>query len=197
IGYAVFETTRLPGHLRRAIASLDQVWVPAHWCRDRLVAQGIPAERIRVIPEGVDVEKYGRAPVEREPGAVFRFLSVGKWEKRKCQEELIRTFIDTFDESEPVELILHAHNPFLPGVSLERKIREASVGTRHRIRASAALSDAELVALYRGCDAFVLPSRGEAWGLPIVEAMAAGLPVITTAHAGPLDFIAPEHAFPL
>ena len=38
----------------------------------------------------------------------------------------------------------------------------------------------EMPALYAAADAFVLPSRGEGWGLPYMEAMAAGLPVIGT-----------------
>jgi glycosyltransferase involved in cell wall biosynthesis len=40
--------------------------------------------------------------------------------------------------------------------------------------------------LYGGADAFVLPTRGEGWGLPILEAMAAGVPAIATNWSGPV-----------
>jgi glycosyltransferase involved in cell wall biosynthesis len=49
-----------------------------------------------------------------------------------------------------------------------------------------------LASLYTASDVFVAPSRAEGWGLPITEAMACGLSVITTDHSAPLDFLGPE-----
>jgi hypothetical protein len=43
--------------------------------------------------------------------------------------------------------------------------------------------------LYRSCDAFVLPSKAEGWGLPIIEAASSGLPIITTMYSGQTDFL--------
>jgi glycosyltransferase involved in cell wall biosynthesis len=198
IGYAVFETTRLPERLLRAFDGLDQIWVPTTWCRAQLIHNRIDPARIRIVPEGVDTDSYSPAPERRAGDATpFRFLCVGKWETRKCQEELIRTFVRTFGPHENVELIIHGHNPFVPGFSLEDAITRARGRARHRIIASPPLSEAELVDLYRRCDALVLPTRGEAWGLPITEAMACALPVIATAHGGPLDFLHDDHAYPL
>eukprot|EP00455_Lapot_gusevi_P031325 TRINITY_DN3390_c0_g1_i3.p1 TRINITY_DN3390_c0_g1~~TRINITY_DN3390_c0_g1_i3.p1 ORF type:complete len:140 (-),score=4.89 TRINITY_DN3390_c0_g1_i3:26-445(-) len=47
----------------------------------------------------------------------------------------------------------------------------------------------EMGELYRHMDSFVLPTRGEGWGLPILEAMMAGLPAIATNWSGHLDFL--------
>src|SRR5690606_5097339 len=49
--------------------------------------------------------------------------------------------------------------------------------------------------LYAACDAFVLPTRGEGWGFPFLEAMACGKPVIGTAWSSLLDFLHPDHAY--
>ena len=51
------------------------------------------------------------------------------------------------------------------------------------------LSEDQLIGLYKSVDAFVLPSRGEGWGRPYMEAMAMGLPVIATNWSGPTAFV--------
>ncbi|KAJ1630875.1 hypothetical protein T492DRAFT_73895 [Pavlovales sp. CCMP2436] len=59
------------------------------------------------------------------------------------------------------------------------------------------LSRAQLAALYREVDGFVLPTRAEGWGLPAMEAMATALPVIVTNHSGPTAFIDESNSLPL
>eukprot|EP00966_Prymnesium_polylepis_P306638 7085868-Prymnesium_polylepis.1 len=51
--------------------------------------------------------------------------------------------------------------------------------------------------MYAAADAFVLPTRGEGWGLPIAEGMAMGLPVIATNWTGPTAFLTPGNSFAL
>jgi glycosyltransferase involved in cell wall biosynthesis len=58
-------------------------------------------------------------------------------------------------------------------------------------------SEKEVVELYRGCDAFVLLSYGEGWGLPVMQALSMGLPTIATAWSGLKDFVLEEHSFPV
>ena len=53
----------------------------------------------------------------------------------------------------------------------------------------------EMAALYRSASAFVLPSRGEGWGRPYMEAMACGLPTIGTRYLGSADFMTDENSF--
>ena len=59
------------------------------------------------------------------------------------------------------------------------------------------LSEDDVLRLYRSVDAFVLPTRGEGWGLPVIQAMAVGLPTIATNHSGIVDFLHPKVAFPI
>lgn len=59
------------------------------------------------------------------------------------------------------------------------------------------LSREELRLLYGSSDAFVLPTKGEGWGLPVVEAMAMALPVIVTDYSGPAAYLTAENSYPL
>src|SRR5262249_23869227 len=57
------------------------------------------------------------------------------------------------------------------------------------------LSPDDLAGLYAACDCLAHPYRGEGFGLPIVEAMASGLPVIVTGYGAALDFCNDKNAF--
>lgn len=59
------------------------------------------------------------------------------------------------------------------------------------------IAQIDLPRLYRSADAFVMPSRGEGWGRPIVEAMAMALPVIATNWSGPTEYLSEENSYPL
>ena len=59
------------------------------------------------------------------------------------------------------------------------------------------LSREQLRQLYYSSNAFVLPTRGEGWGLPCVEAMACGLPPIVTNFSGPTHYMSPERGWPV
>ena len=59
------------------------------------------------------------------------------------------------------------------------------------------LDEVQMPQLYASADAFALPTRGEGWGLPIMEAMAMGLPTIATNWSGPSEFLTQENSFPI
>ena len=60
-----------------------------------------------------------------------------------------------------------------------------------------AVSEEGLPAMYAGADALVLPSRGEGWGRPHVEAMAMGLALVATNWSGPTEFMTEENSYPV
>ena len=59
------------------------------------------------------------------------------------------------------------------------------------------ISREEMRMLYSISNAFVLPTRGEGWGLPAMEAMAMELPAIITNYSGPATFVTPENGYPI
>lgn len=192
--WIVWETTVLPEAQRRLCASVPWLWTPSRWGREILIANGVAAERVAVVPEGVDTDFFRPAP-RPKPAGPFRFLLVGKWEVRKCCRELIAAFAAEFRPGEDVELHLHAHNPYRRGFSLEAEIAAAGPPAGLRVVAGRAGSREDLRRLYQAADCFVLPTRAEGWGLPILEAMACGVPAIVTRYSAPREFVTEDNGY--
>lgn len=80
---------------------------------------------------------------------------------------------------------------------LRHSIRRVRFSDLPRFRLLSKLSQADLRAAYRSVDALVLPSRGEGWGRPHVEAMAMALPVLTTNWSGPTAYLDESNGYPI
>jgi glycosyltransferase involved in cell wall biosynthesis len=194
--YTAWETTRVPPRNIAWLQTVDEVWIPSPWGRLVLVDSGLDAARVRVVPEGVDPERFFPAATgARVEDARFRFLCVGKLEPRKGIADLVTAFGEEFRPDEPVELYLHCFNPYEPGRDLAAAVAALAPSVHAPIHVGPARSPAELLALYQSSDAFVLPTRGEGWGLPIVEAMACALPVIVTGHGAVVSYADDEVAY--
>jgi glycosyltransferase involved in cell wall biosynthesis len=132
----------------------------------------VPRSRIRVIPHGV------RTPEVASNSAREKIiLFVGTLQVRKNVARLVRAF-----EALPKEwqLIL-AGSPHGFGAETILQQIEASP-SRDRIRVTGYITRTELSHLYSRASIFAFPSLGEGFGMPVLEAMAHGLPVITSKH---------------
>jgi glycosyltransferase involved in cell wall biosynthesis len=191
IQWVVFESTRVPEHVMSVLRPADQVWVPSIWGRDILIADGIPASKIFVVPEGVDGQLFhSHLRIKWNRDRPFRFLSVGKYERRKSFDETLEAFSQTFGNTDGIELIIKSNyftNHEQKALALQKKITDLNLSNVTvlwgRMEAS------EIAELYRSCDAFVFPTKGEGWGLPLIEAAASGLPIITVPYSGHTEFI--------
>jgi len=212
IGFFVWETTHIHRDFCQLLDRFDYLWVPSLWQREIAIASGLAGDRIGVVPEGVDPEFFQPKFVQPKLVSVgrenqddwdletrpFRFVCVGKWERRKGIDLLIRAFGQAFSPHDRVELVLHSHNGYLPNFDLAAAIAQAvrRLGAEHhRILPSHPAGRSGLTRLLHSADAFVLPTRGEGWGLPILEAMACGLPCIVTDWSGLRAFAHPGNAY--
>jgi glycosyltransferase involved in cell wall biosynthesis len=144
----------------------------------------VPDERVRVIYHGVNSRFQ---PQSEARIAEFRhkhgldlpfFLFVGTWEPRKNLPRLIEAFgLFLKDVSQEYDLLLVG--PPDDGAIELRRILENPESSKH-VRLLGFLADAEMPCVYSAADAFVFPSLGEGFGMPIIEAMACGTPVITS-----------------
>jgi glycosyltransferase involved in cell wall biosynthesis len=190
--WAIFETDKPPKIMEFILRhNADVVWTPSAWGRDVLVANGLPAETIDIIPEGVQTRVFnpylrGRIDKSRQP---LRFLSIGKFDGRKSYRELLEAFKSVFMNSTQVELGIKADWFLMPSRTKEVARLVTSFGLSNVRLYAGDWSPEQLAALYCYSDAFVLPTKAEAWGLPLLEAAATGLPIITTYYSGQTEFL--------
>jgi glycosyltransferase involved in cell wall biosynthesis len=187
INWCVFESTRIPDPIFSTMR-LHNLWIPSEWGRKIAVEQGINANQITVVHEGVNANLYH--PYLIPPSDKFRFLLIGKYEQRKSIDESIEAFAMTYGNNPDVELVIKSDyfkNHVEKKQALEYKIACMNV---NNIRLVWGLqSETELANLYRSANVFLFPTKAEGWGLPLIEAAATGLPLVTTFHSGQTEFL--------
>lgn len=185
-----FESDRIPAKWLDDISVYDEVWLPSDWGRTVLLAHGYPLERTRVVPSGVNATVFGpQVAAQVRESARFTFLSVGKYENRKSIDETVEAYLAEFPAASYPEVHLHlkADFPMFP-----QRVLELSGRVAHdpRIKVvSGSFSDEQMAALYHSADAFVFASKAEGFGLPCLEALASGLPVIATNYSAQSVFL--------
>jgi len=148
--------------------------------------------QVPMTTSGCGVDHWERVvptPGYRIQGRGFRFLHVSSCFPRKGIDALLDAFGKAFTDADNVTLIVKTFaNPHNEVHALLARRRSLARNYPDVEVIEQDLSDSDLKALYQGCHALVAPSRAEGFGLPLAEAMLSGLPVITTAWSGQLDF---------
>ena len=191
IGFNVWESTLQPKGYFNKLLEFDELWVPSKWQRDCTIAQGYPKDKIKVVPEGVDVHTFYPDETATHPLTKdkFTFFVAGRWDYRKSIKEIIETFIKTFDKSVPVELIISVDNPFSNDGLKTTEERLKHYGLEDdRIKVLHFPPREEYIRLLKSCNVFVSCARSEGWNLPLIEAMACGVPSIYSDCSGQLEF---------
>ncbi len=149
----------------------DCVLAPSEYVRNTLTAIGVADERIVLLPYGADTTRFSPAPSRN--GRPFRLLFVGQLSQRKGLKYLLEAFVRL--RLPDAELVLVG--PVLGSGDGLRRYRDC-------FRHVPPIPQTELPAWYKQADVFVYPSLHEGSALAIYEALASGLPVITTPNSG-------------
>jgi glycosyltransferase involved in cell wall biosynthesis/SAM-dependent methyltransferase len=194
-----WEETTVPRETVDSInKNFDLVLVASSFVKKSLVDSGCD-KPIYTIPLGINnriLEDIAPrdifAPLK---GRKFRFLHVSSAFERKGVDVLLNAYYESFSGDDRVELYIktfpNPHNTVAQQIrALNKKFKKPPIV----VLDEKPITDSEMVALYKSSQVMVLPSRGEGFNLPALEALAIGLPLITTGYGAQVDFCTTETA---
>jgi glycosyltransferase involved in cell wall biosynthesis len=176
-GFTGHPTERMVARVEREYAIAPVIRVSSLWARDSLVAGKVPATRIRVLQQPVDLARFEPGPVEPSSEDALRVTFVGSLDLRKGFVYLLRA---ARMARVPVTVTLVGGT----GDPCSRQLLEKE---RRGVEATVAPGDPRPV-LARS-DLFVLPTLEDGSPFAVAEAMASGVPVVTTTSTGAAEWI--------
>jgi glycosyltransferase involved in cell wall biosynthesis len=193
--YPLFKRHYFPHAIRQALSRADTVICMAERVADTLRHRLHVRAEIEVIPHGVDStiffpadasNRHEQSELESH-GIRFPYvLFVGAIEPRKNVRSLIRAFARLGFRYADYQLVL-AGEPW-KGFSIDDTIAESVGGYGDKVLRTRFFPEDALPSLLRHASAFVYPSFEEGFGLPVLEALASGVPTITSADSVMSDF---------
>ena len=200
VARTMFETDSIPRDWVAHLLERDEIWVPSAHNVESFRAAGIPESKLRVVGGTLDFDLFapGAEPLELDrTGDEILFLTTFDFSERKGWRTLLRAWARAFDRHDPVRLVLKTGS-FERGEGYVREridafLREAHSGTLETVAPISVRTDTlapeDMPRLYAAADAYVMPSHGEGWGRPYMEALAMGLPTIASRWSGNLAFM--------
>ena len=208
--FTMFETTKIPDDWTADLNKYcDAVFVPCQWNKEVFQNSGV-TKPIYVVQPGIDrhiYEDIDRKSTVSElanlsPNTVS-FYSIFQFTERKNPEGLLVAYLSEFDGVDDVCLVLKTYgHDFSP--EQQTRVRNLIIRIKDSIKLKKPpkilllgqlMSNNQIIDLHRSCDCFVLPHRAEGFGMPHLEAMAAGKPVITTGFSGNMDFMNKDNSY--
>lgn len=199
-----YESSHMPAHWKKFYPLVDFVLPASKYVAEMFKRNGCPEDKIRVVHHGVDLNDFNPdiTPVKLPTEKKFKFLCVAAPHYRKQLDRLLKVYCERFTSDDDVSLILKT-KIFKNGDTLkafEMDLRPLLVElTKKYGRKMPEIKFIQghlpsMGGLYTACNAFVLMSASEGWGIPWLEAIAAGVPVIAPGHGGQLDFLNDKNA---
>jgi glycosyltransferase involved in cell wall biosynthesis len=178
----------------------DQLWVHTDWIRQQAAASGIDPARVSVVPLGIDPAVFrpdGPAhPLQTKKS--FRFVFVGTAVVRKGFDTLLSAYRRAFTREDDVCLVIKDHSANAFHTPTYREAIQNMMSDERApdlIYIDAFFTGEKIASLFRACHVGVFPYRAEGFCLPILEAMACGIPSIVPNLGACVDFCSEKTSF--
>jgi autotransporter strand-loop-strand O-heptosyltransferase len=191
--YNAWESTEQPKGFMEALRLYDQLWVPSNWQRECMIMQGVNPQFIKVVPEGIDPDiftpNHSQGYELETAVGTFNFLIVGKWEHRKATKEMIQCWLEVFKDVPNAVLQISADNPFPVDEYRTTEERLKGYGLESdKIEIVHFEEKEDYIRRLQEAHVFLSCSRAEGWGLPLIEAMATGIPSVALDWSGSTEY---------
>lgn len=200
IGYWPWELSTWPEEWEHLLSLVDEVWASSLHTYNALA----PVASIKVKRVPMCVETGPISNLTRDdfllPSKSFLFLfsfDLNSSAKRKNPKACLDAFMSAFPmskNSDDVGLVIKVHPPKEENAEW-KSLKELSLSDPRIRIVEQTLSRPDLMALYRVCNCFISLHRAEGFGRNIAETMLLGLPVLTSAYSGNLDFTSPHNSY--
>ena len=218
IFYTMMETQGLhPEFAKTCNISANEIWVPCKYYEKVFRECGV-VKPIHVLPLGVNDKIY--KPGAPEPDLLyesmptaerisqlpsgFRFMSVFGWSYRKGTDVLCRSFLKEFDGNDDAYLVIYSRYMGSSAEQQKEYVREEIRGYYKECEkknparifyCGDTIPINDLPGCYASADAFVFCSRGEGFGLPVIEAAACGIPVVSSYNTAMTEYLDEDVAY--
>lgn len=187
------------------------ILTPSHWSKQGLIRSGMPDDRIEVLPHGVDVRLFrplsesARVECRRKLGwqGRFVFLNIGAMTDNKGIDRLLTAFACVVAKHPNAMLFLKGSDDLYNSRErFQKRVEGLASALPNNVMQNIHYSGDdmtfnEFASLYQAADAYVSPYLGEGFNVPVLEAMACGLPVICTQGGSTDDFIHDAASLPV
>lgn len=139
-------------------------------------------KEIHIVPNIVNTREF--FPIDKKSDSTFKFVSVSYLKKNKNVDMTIRAFAELYSGDSSKKLIIIGDG------EEENNLKNLAIelGVKENVEFLGRLDRVNTASEIRRCDAFVLPSQYETFGVAYIEALASGIPIIVTKCGGPEDF---------
>lgn len=201
----VWETSRIPKQWLPKINKFDAICVPSLQNKRAMRNSGVKVP-VFIVPHGVNTKLFTPAnkklPVPGSKGR-FIFVSVFGFQHRKNPEALLRAYWEEFTPADKTLLVIktNGYAPFENEKWIKNRIQiyKKRLGIRKKTAPvtiiARRLRPNQQKRIYTLGHVFVLPTRGEGVGLPFLESLSSGVPVIATGWGGHMDFLRGNNSF--
>lgn len=193
--FAMNESNDLSNYDILRTKQFDEIWIPSTFCE---MAYKKHFTNVYKIPLGIDENQFQPKKIKHDK---FRFISVFSWSFRKGHDVLLKSYYETFNKNDNVVLTIITKILGKSSILNTLKIIDNINQYKNNYNNTADvelivhnISTEELCNIYNQSNCFILPSRGEGFCLPALEAAYMNIPIITTNHSGYLDFLNSDNA---